>query len=129
MFTGLGAYLICIVIALLGHELSNYWISLILLGLGWNFLFIGGTTLLPYVYRPQERFQVQAVNDFIVFGTQAFAAVSAGWFVFTWGWETLLLVTLPIIFLQMIVLAKWGPARNPEPVKIPVSSTEKDIKN
>lgn len=107
MIFGLIAYLICIAIAYSGHYLSNYWISLVLLGIGWNFLFIGGTTLLPQSYHANERFKVQAFNDFIVFGTQAIASLSAGWIVYTVGWEMMLLFTLPIILLQLIVILKW----------------------
>lgn len=108
MITGLLSYLLCIAIAFSGHQLTNYWISLILLGLGWNFLFIGGTTLLPQSYRSNERFKVQAINEFIVFGTQATAALSSGWFVFAVGWESMLLFTLPIIFFLMSVIIRWA---------------------
>ncbi len=111
MIFGLIAYLICIAIAYSGHYLSNYWISLVLLGVGWNFLFIGGTTLLPQSYLANERFKVQAFNDFIVFGTQAIASLSAGWIVYTVGWEVMLLFTLPIIFVQLIVILKWASTK------------------
>ncbi len=107
MFTGLIAYVICIVIAFTGHHLVNYWVSLILLGVGWNFLFIGGTTLLPKAYTPGERFKVQAVNDFLVFGTQAVASLSAGWFIFALGWKTLLLFNLPFMVILWVVIWKW----------------------
>lgn len=107
MLAGLFAYLICIAIAWSGHHLGNYWVSLILLGIGWNFLFIGGTTLLPQSYRPAERFKVQAVNEFLVFGSQAAAALSAGWFVFAVGWEIMLTFTLPIILIQVVIISRW----------------------
>ncbi|HPF52245.1 MAG TPA: MFS transporter, partial [Draconibacterium sp.] len=107
MITGLIAYLICIVIAFTGHHLANYWVSLVLLGIGWNFLFIGGTTLLPKAYNPSERFKVQAVNDFVIFGTQAVASLSAGWFIFAMGWKTLLLINLPFMLFLLIVILKW----------------------
>lgn len=107
MMAGLLAYLVCIAIAYSGHFLSNYWISLILLGVGWNFLFIGGTTLLPQTYRPNERFKVQAFNEFVIFGTQAIASLSAGWIVYAVGWEIMLLFTLPIIVFQVIIVSRW----------------------
>lgn len=107
MITGLVAYLVCIVIAFAGHHLMNYWVSLVLLGVGWNFLFIGGTTLLPQSYKPSERFKVQAVNDFVIFGTQAVASLSAGWFIFALGWKTLLLINLPFILFLMVVIYRW----------------------
>lgn len=108
MFIGLIAFLICTIIGFSGHHLGNYWVSLILLGIGWNFLFVGGTTLLPQSYQSSERFKVQALNDFIVFGSQAIAALSAGWLVFALGWETILIATIPLIAFQMIVLLKWS---------------------
>jgi MFS family permease len=107
MIIGLVAYLACIAIAFFGHDLINYWLSLVLLGVGWNFLFIGGTTILPQAYKPSERFKVQAVNDFVIFGTQAVASLSAGWFIFAVGWKVLLLINLPFIFILGIVIIKW----------------------
>ncbi len=111
IMVGLFAYIICIGVAYSSHHLNNYWVSLILLGIGWNFLFIGGTTLLPQIYRPSERFKVQAINEFIVFGTQAIASLSAGWIIFVVGWESLLLITLPIIVVQLFIIVKWAPKR------------------
>ena len=111
MIVGLFAYIICIAVAYTSHHLNHYWVSLILLGIGWNFLFIGGTTLLPQTYRPAERFKVQAVNEFIVFGAQAIASLSAGWIIFAIGWESLLLTTLPIIIAQLFIILKWAPKR------------------
>jgi len=113
MVAGLIAYLVCIAIAFAGKHLENYWVSLILLGVGWNFLFIGATTLLPQCYKPSERFKVQAVNDFVIFGTQAVASLSAGWFIFAVGWKMLLLINLPFIIFQLIVILKWQ-AKKPE---------------
>lgn len=107
MITGLIAYLICIAIAFAGKQLGNYWVSLILLGIGWNFLFIGATTLLPQCYKPSERFKVQAINDFVIFGTQAIASLSAGWFIFAMGWKILLLINIPFILFQLVVILKW----------------------
>ena len=107
MLIGLVAYIACIGIAFSGQHLLNYWISLVLLGIGWNFLFIGGTTLLPPAYKPSERFKVQAVNDFVIFGTQAVASLSAGWFIFALGWKTLLLMNLPFVLFLGFVILKW----------------------
>ena len=108
---GLVAYILCIIIAFTGHHLSNYWVSLILLGVGWNFLFIGGTTLLPMAYQPQERFKVQSINEGMVMGSQALASLSAGWFVFSFGWEILLLATIPIVIGLALFIWKWQSNR------------------
>lgn len=107
MIVGLVVYFICIAIAYSGHLIHHYWISLILLGIGWNFLFVGGTALLPQAYTVDERFKVQALNELIVFGAQAVASLSAGWAVFTFGWENLLIMTIPIILIQFIVIWFW----------------------
>ncbi len=107
MMIGLLANIICIAIAFAGHSFFNYWVSLILLGVGWNFLFIGGTTLLPQSYNPAERFKVQALNEFAIFGAQAIASLSAGWIVFALGWELMLLINLPFIFIQFAVIIIW----------------------
>lgn len=114
MLAGLAAYLLCIGIAFSGHHLGNYWISLILLGIGWNFLFIGGTTLLPQAYVLEERFKTQAINEFIVFGMQATAALSAGWILFAMGWEKMLMVTVPLILFQLAVVVRWTMTEKPK---------------
>jgi MFS family permease len=91
-------------VSLLGHRLFLYWTALVLLGLGWNFLFVGGTTLLTRSYRPEERFQVQGVNDFLVFGFQAAASLLSGTALFGLGWNTLNLLNLPLLALMLAVL-------------------------
>lgn len=107
MIIGIMLYLVCIVIGYTGHSLNNYWMALILLGLGWNFLFIGGTSLLPRAYHEDEKFKVQSINDFLIFSMQAMASLSAGWFVFNFGWEVVLLSTIPLLLLQLSVLLWW----------------------
>jgi hypothetical protein len=88
----------------LGSQLAQYWTTLVLLGLGWNFLFVGGTTLLARSYRPAERFQVQGVNDLLVFGFQAAASLASGAALFRLGWRTLNLLNVPLLALMLAVL-------------------------
>ncbi len=107
MLTGILIYFICVALAYSGHAFSNYWVSLILLGLGWNFLFIGGTSLLPRAYTEHEKFKVQALNDFLIFSVQALASLSAGWFLFSYGWELTLLSVIPILLIQLSILIWW----------------------
>ena len=107
MLLGVVLFFTSIFIAFSSHALSYYWWSLVLLGLGWNFLFIGGTNLLPKSYNENEKFQVQTINDFLIFGLQALAALSAGWFVFNFGWEVVLLSTIPLLFFQLFILIWW----------------------
>ncbi len=113
ILVGILAYSICISVAYSGHGIGYYWWALLLLGIGWNFLFIGGTTLLPASYEENERFKVQALNDFIIFGTQAFSALSAGFIVHALGWEMLLLVSVPFLLLPIItIFVERKAARN-----------------
>jgi len=78
-----------VIFALAGIDAWNFRISLMLNGLGWNFLFVGATTLVTTCYRPNERAKTQAMNDFLVFGTTATASFLAGFLQEHLGWETL----------------------------------------
>ena len=96
-----GAMLImsCIAVNLSGVDLADFWMALLALGVGWNFMFIGGTTLLTTTYRPEERAKVQGANDFCVFATVAGAAFSSGLLHNALGWQAVNLgVVLPILF-------------------------------
>ena len=92
IWVGVAIYLTCLGVALIDTGFIHYWLSMVLLGIGWNFLFLSGTNLLPYGYRPEERFRVQSVNDFLVFSVQAIAALGSGWFLYHWQWQGLLWV-------------------------------------
>ena len=82
----------------------DYWVALIFLGIGWNFLYLGGTTLLTQCYRSSERFRVQAVNDFIVFGLQGFGSLGAGVLLASVGWNGLLTAAVPGLLILLIVI-------------------------
>jgi MFS family permease len=102
---GLGLLAACALVALAGIELMNFWVALILLGVGWNFGFIGATAMLTETYRPQEKGQVQGLNDFLVFGAVAIASFSSGHLFSTVGWERINWVAFPIIAVCAIALA------------------------
>lgn len=108
---GIAALLMMIVVVFSAYAFVNYWVSLVLLGIGWNFLFVGGTTLLPEGYRESERFKVQALNDFTIFGIQAVGALLAGWILSTLGWQILLLISLPILALLVAALIYWRKSK------------------
>ena len=110
IYLGLFSYVVTILIALTGKEWLNYWLALVLLGIGWNFLFVGGTVLLAQSYQPNERYKVQGLNEFLVFGCQAMAALSAGVFLNLIDWRGLLLASFTIIALQLIVIT-WQHIR------------------
>ena len=103
LIVGSVIYIAVGLIAFFGQEVIHYWWSLILLGIGWNFLFLTGTSLLPQSYRTCERHKVQATNDFVLFGFQAFASLMAGWVLFAGGWNSVVLTSLPFIVALFIV--------------------------
>lgn len=96
MLLGSALYLGVIAVALTGQHVIHYWWALVLLGVGWNFLFLSGTSILPQSYRNNERFKVQAANDFAVFALQAIASLVAGWVLFTFGWQAQLWLCVPV---------------------------------
>ena len=109
MMAGTVGLLATSIIGLQGHALMHYWWALVLLGIGWNFLYVGGTTLLTYTYSMSERFRAQAVNEFLVFGMSASASLLAGTVMFYFGWTTLMLVPIPVmlaIAAALIVVRK-----------------------
>lgn len=107
MILGLLAYLLCVILAASGISFHHYLWALLLLGIGWNFLFVGGTALLPRGYRDHERFRVQGLNDMLVFGSQATASLSAG-AVFAWlGWSGLVMVAVPFLVIQLALVLRW----------------------
>lgn len=89
---------ICMGVNIAGIDFLNFWAGLVALGLGWNFMFIGGTTLLTETYRPEERAKVQATNDFLVFGSLAAASFSAGALQNAIGWDAVnAAIALPVL--------------------------------
>jgi MFS family permease len=104
MIIGTLIYALVAFIALSGHEVMHYWWALILLGIGWNFLFLTGTSLLPQSYHASERHKVQATNDFVLFGFQAAASLLAGWVLFNAGWHWVVITSLPFILVLFTVI-------------------------
>jgi len=108
MAVGAGAALACVAINLSGQAVGNFWIALTLLGIGWNFLFIGATTLLTETYRSEERFKTQALNDFIVFSTVTVSSLSAGALHHHYGWHLINLGAIPALAVILSALAWLG---------------------
>ncbi len=104
MSSGAFALLVASLIGMQGHTYLHYWYALILLGVGWNFLYVGGTTMLTLTYSMNERFKAQAVNEFTVFGTSATASLLAGTVIHLYGWYTLVVVPLPLLLLILASL-------------------------
>ncbi|GAA0854089.1 MFS transporter [Aliiglaciecola litoralis] len=101
---GLVIFMITIMVASQGNHLANYWVALILLGIGWNFLFLGGTVLLPQTHNEQQKFRVQSINEFAVFSAQGVAALGAGAMLFQFGWKGLMLISVSIIVAHAVLL-------------------------
>ena len=109
MIAGLCCYVATIAVGLANTSVMGFWTQLVILGIGWNFLFISGTSLLPSTYREGEQFKVQSLNDGVVFSIQAIASLSAGWVISQTDWQTVLLVCLlPIAFMVgVLVWIRW----------------------
>ena len=111
--TGLGLAIIIVAaaIGIAGISLWHFWIALALLGVGWNFAFIGATTMVTACHRPNERNKVQAFNDFLVFGSMAIGSFSSGMLLANFGWATVNEVVFPVV-LAAGALLLWGALRN-----------------
>jgi MFS family permease len=107
---GAGLTALCAVIGLQGESFWHFAIALGLLGLGWNFMFVGATTLLATAHAPAERVRAQAANDTIVFGTVACTAFASGAIHAAAGWVALNLVVLPALVVALGLLA-WQSMR------------------
>lgn len=93
---------------LTGIDVPHFWISLILLGVGWNFGFIGASALVLECHRPEENTRVQSLNDFIVFGTMAAGSFASGGLLAAYDWDVVLWVSFAPVVLAMVVLAVSG---------------------
>jgi MFS family permease len=122
MFIGAAFYLVVTLIALSGQELMHYWWALVILGIGWNFLFLSGTSLLPESYHHSERFKAQATNDLAVFVLQAIASLSAAWILFNFGWNTQVLICIPPTIAVLIAAVLYTLRYSKEKIAIRASN-------
>ena len=104
MYIGLTILLLCIFLNFIDQNFYNYLFALIFLGIGWNFLYIAGTSLLIISYEPHEKFKSQGLNDFIVFTTQATGALSAGFLLNLYNWQTINIICIPLLILVFFVI-------------------------
>ena len=107
---GLALIIVSAVIGIAGISLWHFWIALALLGVGWNFAFIGATTMVTHCHRPNERNKVQAFNDFLVFGSMAIGSFSSGALLVSFGWSMVNGVVFPVA-LAATALLVWGVLR------------------
>ena len=114
--TGLALIVVAAIAFILGNALWNFWLGLVLLGLGWNFAFIGATTLVTECHDPHERNKVQAFNDFLVFGSMAIGSFSSGAVLARYGWAAVNEVVFPVVLVAAFFLVCGSPLRRPSPV-------------
>jgi MFS family permease len=110
MFAGALLNFVAIGIALSGVAVAQFWWSLVILGVGWNFLYISGTTLLTETYRPEERARAQGTNEQAIFTMMAISSLTSGLTVTTAGWERVNLFALPLVALVAIAIV-WFALR------------------
>ena len=103
MYAGVLFYILSILMSFFEPSFLNYFIGLIFLGIGWNFLFISGTSLLVTTYKPEEKFKAQGFNDLLVFSSMAFASLLAGILISMTSWKAVNLFCIP--FLILIILS------------------------
>ena len=104
MFLGVFVFFMSIFLNFVHQSFYNYFFGLIFLGIGWNFLFISGSTLLVSSYKSEEKFKAQGLNDFIVFTSQAIGALSAGFLLNNFGWKLINLFCIPLLLILVITI-------------------------
>jgi MFS family permease len=99
------------IVGLSGLDLAHFWTFLVLLGLGWNFGFVGASALVLECHRPEERTRVQSLNDFVVFGTMALGSFSSGGLLARYGWDVVLWVSFGPLMVAVAALSLAAAAR------------------
>lgn len=112
MMAGVAAMFGCVAIALSGPLVTHFWWSLVLLGVGWNFMYVGGTTLLTQAYRPAEKAKAQGANEILIFCTTATSSFTSGVLVNASGWNSLNYLALPFLAIAGAA-ALWLAMRRP----------------
>ena len=96
---GVAIMFVCVAIALAGITVMHFWLALVLLGVGWNFMYVGGTTLLTGAYSPSEKAKTQGMHDFLVFGVSIISSFSSGLLLKSNGWQMLNYVAIPFLII------------------------------
>jgi MFS family permease len=104
MLAGVAIMFVCLAVSLSGVSVAHFWWSLVLLGLGWNFMFVGGSTLVTECYRPSEKAKAQGLHDLLVFCTTATSSFSSGLLLKANGWVILNYVAMPFLFIAMLAM-------------------------
>lgn len=115
LFTGVLLSLSCVAIALSGVEVMHFWVALVLIGVGWNFMYLGGTTLLTETHTPAEKAKVQGANDMAIFITMAISSASSGWLFSARGWEIMNYGAIPFLLVTGATILLFGRSRRSAP--------------
>lgn len=99
---------------MLGVDVAHFWLTLILLGIGWNFGFVGASTMVLECHHPEEKARVQSLNDFVVFGTMAIGSFLSGGLLSAYGWDAVLWLSFIPLLLALLALtgASFAPRRS-----------------
>ncbi len=111
LFTGVLMSLGCVAIALSGVDVMHFWIALMLVGVGWNFMYLGGTTLLTETHAPSEKAKVQGANDMAIFITMAISSASSGWLFSARGWEIMNYGAVPFLVVTGLAILFYGTGK------------------
>ena len=106
MYAGIFLYSITILISFFDQTYMNYMFALIFLGLGWNFLFISGTSLLVLTYKEEEKFKAQGLNDFIVYSIHATGSLSAGILIVLTNWKFMNIMCIPLLIIIILAILR-----------------------
>ena len=106
MYAGIFLYSITILISFFDQTHMNYMFALIFLGLGWNFLFISGTSLLVLTYKEEEKFKAQGLNDFIVYSIHATGSLSAGILIVLTNWKFMNMMCIPLLIIIVLTILR-----------------------
>ena len=106
MYLGIVFFVLTIFLSFLDQSFLNYLVALIFLGIGWNFLFISGTSLLVTTYKENEKFKAQGFNDLVVFSATALSSLSAGLLISATSWKTVNLLCIPFLILVIISILR-----------------------
>lgn len=104
MATGFLLLLACALVGMSGIQLWQFWTALILLGLGWNFGFIGATAVVAQCYSPEEKGRAQGFHDFVLFSCVALASLMSGAVYNSWGWDALVRIVLPVAMIGLVAI-------------------------
>ena len=113
MLIGLFLYFFSLCFGIIGQSVYHFWIALFLCGLGWNFLYIGGSSLVASVAKPEERGRVQGIADLVTTTSVATASLAAGALHSQFGWEVMVLSALGPVTIIAMALAWLGMVRRP----------------